>query len=279
MSLPGVEKYLTTPSIANKSVCSGSIVSCSSVKSDTSEKLKKAGSTVEPYLVTEENSIAESASVGTSNISRSSKSNASQRSKKSVPGAKYLAKFLPAVKGHSDNVSFSSAKSNRSSNSRRSSQSEKAAGNLTGTVPPLSNDDTAEILNFMEQLVEMTELTEGGRRVKTDEQDRKIELVDEYPQKANGEIESNPNSDLVKIRTEYYDLGSRTVKEITHSDGSRTIVTTIAINETMRTEKAEKAEKVEEVTGNVICSSDDSTQSTKYKVFVNGELTHPKCDP
>lgn len=227
-------------------------------------------------MVTEENSIAESASVGTSNISRSSKSNASQRSKKSVPGAKYLAKFLPAVKGHSDNVSFSSAKSNRSSNSRRSSQSEKAAGNLTGTVPPLSNDDTAEILNFMEQLVEMTELTEGGRRVKTDEQDRKIELVDEYPQKANGEIESNPNSDLVKIRTEYYDLGSRTVKEITHSDGSRTVVTTIAINETMLTEKAEKAE---EVTGNVLCSSEGSVQSTKYKVFVNGELTPLKCDP
>jgi len=263
MSLPGVEKYLITPSIANKSVSSSSIMSRRSVKSDTSQK-SKTGSAVEPYLVTEENSIAESASVGTSKISRSSRSNASQRSKKSLPGAKYLAKILPAVKGHSDNVSISSAKSSRSSN-------------LMGSVPPPSNNDPAEVLNFMEQLVEMTEVTEGGRRVKTDEQDRKIELVDEYPKKSDGEVESNPSSDLVKIRTEYYDLGSRTVKEITHSDGSRTVITTIAINETMLTEKAE--EVTEEVAGDLICSSESSVQSTQYRVFVNGELTPPKCDP
>lgn len=48
--------------------------------------------------------------------------------------------------------------------------------------------------------------------------------------KADGEIQSNPSSDLVKIRTEYYDLGSRTVKEISHSDGSCTVITTILAN-------------------------------------------------
>jgi len=261
MSIPGVEKYLVTPSIANKSVSSSStlsrrsVKSDKSVKSDTSQK-SKAGSVVEPYLITEENSIAASESVVTPISYRSSKSNESQRSKMSFPGAKYLAKHLSTAKGSSDNVSISSEKSNRSSNSHRSSQSKTDAVNPTESVSSNLSNNTAEILNFMEQLVEMTEITEGGRRVKTDEQDRKIELVDEYSKKANGEIESNPSSDLVKIRTEYYDLGSRTVKEITHSDGSRTVITTIAINETMSTEKAE------EVTGEVLCSSEG-----------------PKCEP
>jgi hypothetical protein len=275
MSIPGVEKCLVnteTGSVANKSVSgSTSLMSRRSTKSNASRKLKSVSVVEpEPYMVTKEDSVRGKSSVATSKSNRSSKSNASQILKKLMPGAK---KNLVTKKDPSDNASISSSKSNKS---HRSSQSKAAMVNSTGSVSSALSSNTEEIANFIEQLVEMTELIDGGRRVKTDGQDRQIELVDEYPAKVNGEIESNPSSDLVKIRTEYYDLGSRTVKEISHSDGSRTVITTIVAsptnNETMPTEQAEADP------GAVLSSegSIPSTNSLKYKTREQEEKASAK---
>lgn len=175
---------------------SGSI-SNKSVRSKTSQKsVSGSVSTVEPYLVTENNGSGEDASIVTS----------------------------------SDKASASSQRSSNNSQCSFRSKIKTASESVTGSLAPFFSNKTAEISNFIEQLVEITELTEGGRRVKTEKKGTQIELVDEYPKKADGEIQSNPSSDLVKIRTEYYDLGSRTVKEISHSDGSCTVITTILAN-------------------------------------------------
>lgn len=265
MSIPGTEKYLVnteTGSVANKSASgSTSLISRRSIKSNASQKSKSASVVEpEPYLVTtEDNSVVTKSSVATNKSNRSSKSNASQMLRMLIPGAK---KNLVTKKDPIDNASTSSSKSSKS---HRSTQSKADMVDLTGSVASVLTNNTEEIANFIEQLVEMTELIEGGRRVKTDEQDRQIELVDEYPAKVDGEIESNPSSDLVKIRTEYYDLGSRTVKEITHSDGSRTVITTIVAsptnNETMPTEQAAAdPEAVLSSEGSI-----PSTNSSKYK--------------
>ena len=189
---------MSVPGVEKYLVKSGSgSISNKSVRSKTSQKsVSGSVSTVEPYLVTENNGSGEDASIVTS----------------------------------SDKASASSQRSSNNSQCSFRSKIKTASESVTGSLAPFFSNKTAEISNFIEQLVEITELTEGGRRVKTEKKGTQIELVDEYPKKTDGEIQSNPSSDLVKIRTEYYDLGSRTVKEISHSDGSCTVITTILAN-------------------------------------------------
>jgi len=94
---------------------------------------------------------------------------------------------------------------------------------------PSDNDDSDSIA-FLRDLAAVTKLGKGGIRVKTTEKDHVLEMVDEYPAKAGEGLNAPHNidgADLVKVRTEYYDQGSRTTKEVTHHDGSRTVVTTI----------------------------------------------------
>lgn len=125
-----------------------------------------------------------------------------------------------------DLVSLASKKSNRSSKSTgtREDYGLKSMSSASGS--------TLEVTNFVIQLIEMTQLQKGGRRVKLADIDNQVEIVDEYPTEEEGEIKSTPSTDEVTVRTEYYDLGSRTTKEIKHSDGSRTIVTTITVDNT-----------------------------------------------
>mmetsp|Transcript_11107 Transcript_11107/g.21992 ORF Transcript_11107/g.21992 Transcript_11107/m.21992 type:complete len:630 (-) Transcript_11107:287-2176(-) len=135
-----------------------------------------------------------------------------------------------------------------------------------------SNGSTksVDVANFISQLVEMTELAEGGRRVKTDEQENQVEIIDEYPNVAGKQIDSSPNSDVVKIRTEYYDMGARTTKEITHQDGSRTIVTTIVAVDPAETQQREAVDAPVEVTnslGSISAGSIPSVNSSKYRVL------------
>jgi hypothetical protein len=97
--------------------------------------------------------------------------------------------------------------------------------NLTKT-----DESDSESIQFLRSLAAVTSLKEGGIRVKTVERDHHIEMTDKYPAQT-GEGLSAPHSsdgaDLVKVRTEYYEGGSRMTKEITHHDGSRTVMTTI----------------------------------------------------
>jgi hypothetical protein len=97
---------------------------------------------------------------------------------------------------------------------------------------PVDFEDSDSI-KFLRQLAAVTKLAPGGLRVKTTEQDHRIEMVDEYPAKAGEGLNaphSSDGADLVRVRTEYYDQGSRTTKEVTHHDGSRTVVTIIDSN-------------------------------------------------
>lgn len=191
-------KNLSSTPVVEKTSCAQSnfvstklMVSASSTKKGNSSKSEPAA---EPYLVTEDKCDSEEVTAVSSSIQASV---VSQRSLKS------------------------------SNNNRYTFQLKK--DDLSGAVAQgLSDENVEDLSNFMELLFEITELNSGGRRVKVDRQQAHIEIVDEYPRIAGGEIESNPSSDLVKIRTEYYDLGSRTVKEISHSEGSRTVITTIS---------------------------------------------------
>lgn len=90
--------------------------------------------------------------------------------------------------------------------------------------------EDSESIKFLKDLATVTKLGKGGIRVKTTETGHTVEIVDEYPAKAGEGLNApynNDGTDVVKVRTEYYEQGSRTTKEVTHHDGSRTIVTTI----------------------------------------------------
>jgi len=100
--------------------------------------------------------------------------------------------------------------------------------NTMSSALSCSSGATYEVTNFVIQLIEMTELEAGGRRVKMSDNDNEVEIIDEYPKVPGGKIVSS-DSDVAVVRTEFYDLGSRTIKTITHRDGSKTIVTTILV--------------------------------------------------
>mmetsp|Transcript_11686 Transcript_11686/g.33622 ORF Transcript_11686/g.33622 Transcript_11686/m.33622 type:complete len:565 (-) Transcript_11686:86-1780(-) len=160
-----------------------------------------------------------------------------------------------------DNGSVTSARSKKST--------ELASGDDIQADPILSvssniSTHSGEVANFITQLIEMTELTDGGRRVKQDEQENLVEIIDEYPKEEGREIESSPSSDVVKIRTEYYDMGSRTTKEITHQDGSCTIVTTI-LADCPSTSQRESIDAPIETNNST--ASIQSTNSSKYQVL------------
>jgi hypothetical protein len=90
--------------------------------------------------------------------------------------------------------------------------------------------EDSESIRFLKDLAAVTNLGKGGIRVKTLEKGHTVEIVDEYPAKAGEGLNaphSNDGANVVKVRTEYYEQGSRTTKEVTHHDGSRTVVTTI----------------------------------------------------
>jgi hypothetical protein len=94
---------------------------------------------------------------------------------------------------------------------------------------PIDPEDS-ESIKFLRDLKAVTKLGKGGIRVKTIEKGHIVEIYDEYPAKAGEGMNAPHNTDgadLVKVRTEYYDQGSRTTKEVMHHDGSRTVVTTI----------------------------------------------------
>jgi hypothetical protein len=94
---------------------------------------------------------------------------------------------------------------------------------------PVDRDDS-ESIRFLHDLAAVTKLGKGGIRVKTIAKDHTVEIVDEYPANASVIFDASHRSDgaeVVKVRTEYYEQGSRTTKEVTHHDGSRTVVTTI----------------------------------------------------
>ncbi|KAL3906313.1 MAG: hypothetical protein SGARI_004061 [Bacillariaceae sp.] len=94
---------------------------------------------------------------------------------------------------------------------------------------PIDPEDS-ESIKFLRDLKAVTKLGKGGIRVKTIEKGHVVEFYDEYPAKAGEGLNAPHNSDgadLVRVRTEYYDQGSRTTKEVLHHDGSKTVVTTI----------------------------------------------------
>jgi hypothetical protein len=111
------------------------------------------------------------------------------------------------------------------------------------------NDDDNESIKFLRDLAAVTKLGKGGIRVKTVEKNHLLEIVDEYPAKAGEGLNAphnNDGADLVKVRTEYYDQGSRTTKEVTHHDGSRTVVTTInslKADDSISTKRTKDSEK------------------------------------
>lgn len=94
----------------------------------------------------------------------------------------------------------------------------------------VSDDEDTESIQFLRSLAAVSRLSKGGLRVKTVERDHQIEMTDEYPAKAGEGLNaphSSDGADIIRVRTEYYDGGSRTTKEVTHHDGSRTVTTII----------------------------------------------------
>jgi hypothetical protein len=101
------------------------------------------------------------------------------------------------------------------------------------SVPENRNDETTvqsdtDSVMFLRSLAAVTKVGKEGRRVQTVERDHQVELTDEYPAPTH-KLHNAPvdGAEVVKIRTEYYEGGSRTTKEVTHQDGSRTVTTTI----------------------------------------------------
>ena len=218
-----------------------------STKSVGTKKSSLASSRYEKYVIAEEGADeipvkkAEEVAVETAD----SPSASTAKSKLKFPG---MAKFLKKNKDKAteDNISVASSKTSKSKTvevpkqevqipsdssifaqmglkTMSSALSSAISSNLSN-----SSGATLEVTNFVIQLIEMTELEEGGRRVKMADIENQVEIVDEYPKVPGGEIESS-DSDVAVVRTEFYDLGSRTIKTITHKDSSKTIVTTILV--------------------------------------------------
>ena len=208
------------------------------------------------------------------------KSNQS-KSKFLLPG---IAKLLGIKTSAEDNESLSSKRSSKVSNELTTSNEAElqakisASGSLLDvdfdnlTINSSASGSTAEVTNFVLQLIAMTELKSGGKRVKLADVDNKVEIVDEYPKTVGEEIESSPSSDVAAVRTEFYDLGSRTIKDITHKDGSKTIVTTIIVengdNSTTATPH-EKSKPLEPVQMGHSAASIVSMNISKYQVMGN----------
>lgn len=231
------------PKSHNYRTAEGSTVASRSRSLSSSKSKKKTSSSVVVATV-------DSASVA------SAKSVRSGKSKSKMPSM--VAKYLSTDKS-ADNDSVSSLRSKKSAELvPGDSQLDPIFSAPSGVL----STGSGETGNFISQLVEMTELGEGGRRVKKDEQDNLVEIIDEYPKEAGREIESTPSSDVVKIRTEYYDMGSRTTKEITHQDGSCTIVTTIAADDPTQRKAADAPIEMTNSTASI-----QSTNSSKYQVL------------
>lgn len=190
---------------------------------------------------------------------------------------------LSSKKSNRSLKSMSSKRSNKSLKSsdskvmllKRDSQEVKSAGSLSdyGLKSTMSSasGSTLEVTNFVIQLIEMTELEEGGRRVKLADNENQVEIIDEYPIEEGGEIKSTSSSDEIAVRTEYYDLGSRSTKEIRHKDGSRTIITTITVDvssdSTTATSKKATAPLEPQIELSRSAGSIESIQSSKYQVM------------
>jgi hypothetical protein len=245
-----------------------------SVKGDEESQKTKGSlpSKFEKYAVAEEGSVASAKS------SKSAVSKKSHKSSTSVSTARSIAKYLKK-KAADDNKSVTSSKSNKSAISKavheaqllEPSDSKVSASDFGLKSMSSASGSTLEVTNFVLQLISMTELKEGGRRVKIADLENQVEIVDEYPKKKGGDIESSPSSDIAAVRTEFYELGSRTTKEITHSDGSKTVVTTILVengleNATMASqdERPRLLEPPVELMHSA--GSIDSYKSSKYEV-------------
>lgn len=198
--------------------------------------------------------------------------------KKSVEEIASLAskKSSRSVKSLTSKKSNKSAKSHGSRGSLLKSDTHdvKSAGTLSDyglkSTWSSASGSTLEVTNFVIQLIEMTELGEGGRRVKLADNENQVEIVDEYPLEAGGEIEATSSSDQIAVRTEYYDLGERSTKEITHRDGSKTVVTKITVDisssDSTTDEKPRKnLEPPVELSRSA--GSIESAQSSKYQVM------------
>ena len=266
-------------------------------------------SRVEKYLILEDKKEGDG-SVSSSKKSSASNSVASQKSKKSQSGdgiivvetvesasvstaqsGRSRSKYLPGVTKYLKNDKNNESNSKTvavdndgssvvSSNSKKSARSRAStAGSRSSAYVPiariesrvsLDTERTMDTFNFVNQLIDMTQLSEGGRRVKTLQTMDKVQIVDEYPIVDDGQIETKLSSDIVTVRTEYYDLGSRTTKEITHRDGSYTVVTTILVggpaDDAEKNEMLEKQPLNPSVQYSHSRGSVDSGTSSKYQV-------------
>ncbi len=223
-------------SVAEKGF-SGHSVASKSIASVVSKK--------EKYALAEEGSVKskQSKPVEIDEMTVGSKSTAKSKSK--IPG---IGKFFQKKKSETTDIE-SVASTKKSATKLQTVDEIKPESNITSEGSQLgdilntmssaglntmssalscSSGATLEITNFVIQLIEMTELEAGGRRVKMADNDNEVEIIDEYPKVPGGEIVSS-DSDVAVVRTEFYDLGSRTIKTITHKDGSKTIVTTIVV--------------------------------------------------
>jgi hypothetical protein len=256
-------------------------------KGSLSSKMKK-------YLVPEEGSVRTAKSAKSTGSKKSKKlekipDESSVMTEKSSPSKKIkgVAKYLGMKKAPSEpdgvSVAGTSVEILKSGKTPKSTTGEEdqpgldipqlnsSASFLDTTMSSAGSGSTLEVTNFVLQLIEMTEVKEGGRRVKIEDKDNTVEIVDEYPNVANGEIQSNPGSDVAVVRTEFYTLGSRTIKEITHNDGSKTIVTTITVDNssdsvTMASVVSEgKPQPMESIPLTHSAGSIASTQSSKYQ--------------
>jgi hypothetical protein len=246
-------------------------------ESQKSQKTK--GSLVTKF---EKYKLAEDGSVASAKSTKSAVSKKSHKSSTSVSTGKSIAKCLKK-KAADDGKSVMSSKSNKSAISKAvqdaqaqlllepaDSKVDASAYDLKSMVSSASGS-TLEITNFVLQLISMTELKEGGRRIKIQDLENQVEIVDEYPKEEGGEIDSCPTSDIASVRTEFYELGSRTTKEITHVDGSKTIVTTILVengyeNATMASQEEGTLLREPPVELTHSAGSIESHKSSKYDV-------------
>jgi hypothetical protein len=175
--------------------------------------------TLADTLAPDEMTLADEMSVEVSH-----RDDGSKRSETS--GSKKEANTTRSVRSRGD----STRGSLRHGQSIRSSRDEGSIGSkrLTLKKSEYSEGD----VSFVTRLGASITLGSGGMRISESIIGNKLEIVDEYPlaMSVDGKIFPPPDADgtdIVKVRTEYCPEGSKTVKEVTHTDGSRTVTTVI----------------------------------------------------
>ena len=162
--------------------------------------------------------------------SKSRKSAATASTNDSVQSNQENDESLNGQRALADFLTLDGEQSTQKSDSKRSNKSSARSTKSALSAKSTRTADSVNTAKFLNRLKSSTKIDKGGFRRSETLIGQKLELVDEYPVSDIDGVHPPHDldgTDIVKVRTEYYPEGRKTIKEEIHHDGSRTVSTLI----------------------------------------------------